>query len=368
MSKNIYSIHEFNSEWQNWIVQSNREAWSVELTNLSENYVGRDFSYQSITPIVRLNWGYDAGTIPSPEQYQEFARRCAEFVKNSKGITRVHIGNEPNITKQWDAPPSGPITFNQYVECYKIVFDKIKSVNPNVKIAPSPLATWAIAPEFGWNDWVDDTKRLLTTLSHKVDFIALHAYATSTELDNFQKIIPMNPPFQHRTYSFAVLWEFMNAIPSDLRDCEVHVTETNMNTEWSKNNTGRWVQTLYHEINEWNKVATNQKILSAALFRWAEHDKKWDFSKDSRTKDDFKASLQWNYQHNFTSNSTQTRRAIVTATAGLNLRETPNGKIIKVLPFETIVLINQIENDWANVNVENCKCSGWLSTTYLKEI
>lgn len=376
ISNNIYGIHEYSKEWHDWILQSGRDAWCLELTNLSEDYSGRDIRREKITNIVRLNWGYDVGTIPSPENYDEAARRCAEFVKNSQGIERVHVGNEPNITTQWDAPPSGPITFNQYVEYYNKVFDAIKAASPNVKVAPAPLATWAIAPEFGWYDWVDDTKRLLESLSHKVDFVTFHAYATSTDLDNFHKIIPMNPPFQHRTYSFAVLWEFMKVIPYDLRNVEVHLTETNMNTKWSENHTGRWIQTLYHYINEWNKTTSNQKILGALPFRWAAHDSQWDFSQDNRTIDDFRQSLQWDYRHNYQSNPPivnpppevlPNNCARVIAPAGLNLRDAPiNGKVIMTMPVGTVVTIHKVENGWSNVTIANTTTTGWSSSRYLK--
>jgi len=377
-SNNIYGIHKYSKEWHDWILKSGRDAWCLELTNLSEDYGGRDLRRERINTIVRLNHGYHAGTIPSPDQYDEFAKRCAEFVKNSQGVERVHIGNEVNITKQWDAPPSGPISFDQYIQCYNKVYNAIKNVRPDVMIAPTPLATWCIAPEFGWNDWVDDTARLLKILKNKVDWIALHAYSTDNSPDTFHQIKPMNAPYSHRSHSFTVLWELMAAIPTEMRHLEVHVTETDMNLEWSKNDSGRWIQSMYHHINEWNMKPENQKILSSIIFRWMADDAKWDFSRDQRTKEDFKASLQWDYEHNYELKAPPIniqpnvlphngKFATVTAVDGLNLREKAvKGKILTVLVEGQTVQVHSRASGWANVSVPNTHYTGYVSEQYLK--
>ena len=86
MSKNIYGIHEYDERWGKLVKQVGRKAWTLLLTEISSNYNGIQWNETEITPIVRLNWGYGStGTIPTPDKYDEFARRVGEFVKNSRG-------------------------------------------------------------------------------------------------------------------------------------------------------------------------------------------------------------------------------------------------------------------------------------------
>ena len=57
----------------------------------------REFSNQDLGVICRLNNGYHpAGTIPYSSRYEDFARRCANFVAGSQGCKIWIIGNEMN--------------------------------------------------------------------------------------------------------------------------------------------------------------------------------------------------------------------------------------------------------------------------------
>ena len=61
----------------------------------------RRWEQQGYQVIVRLNNGYGAdGTIPTPDKYADFARRCANYIRNSPGCTHWIIGNEPNHAQE----------------------------------------------------------------------------------------------------------------------------------------------------------------------------------------------------------------------------------------------------------------------------
>lgn len=378
MSEYIYGIHEYDKEWGNWLVQSDRTGWSLELTELSSNYSGRDFNFPNVTPIVRFNWGYGStGTIPRPNQYDEFARRCAEFVKNSQGIKRVHIGNE--LSLQWEWPDGIMPTVDEYIQCYHKSYNAIKSVKPDVMITFAPPAPWN--PTWG-GDWIDIIPTLCNKIGHdKIDFFAIHAYTKGYSLDNFTKLQPMNPPYQHRNFSFAVLWEQMRAIPENMRHLEVHITEANGDDSWNHNQ-GNWIREFYHQINAWNLHPSNQKILSGILFRWNKHDTKWDISQHEPSKNDFRQVLQKGYKHGYSGAKPNIsiepklspdrpqiapQRPYINAEAGLNLRSVPSidNNVIEVIPFgKTIEILNDV-GDWLNIRYG--RNIGWVSSKFVNK-
>jgi hypothetical protein len=370
MSKNIYGIHEYDERWGSLVKQAGRQAWTLLLTELSGNYGGIQWNEPNITPIVRLNWGYGrTGTIPTPDKYDEFAKRCAEFVKNSHGLKRFHIGNE--LSLEWEWPDGRKPTMAEYVSCYHKVYDAIKKIMPDAMVTFAPPAPWN--PTFE-GDWVDLIPKMCKEIGYdKIDFIAIHAYTKGYELEKFDVLQPMNPPYQHRNFSFAVLYEQIKAIPNELKHLEIHITEANGDGPWSENHSGRWAQTFYHKIEEWNRN-NQQKILSGILFRYNSHDAKWHI--DDRSLNDFRESLQWNYQHNYNNYNSPPinivpnvgpRFATVVAEAGLNLRKTSvNGEILTVLNnLQTVQKIKE-ENGWALVVVPNVGLEGWVSAQYLK--
>jgi len=74
----------------------------------------RPLSDRGLGVIVRLNNGYNpAGTLPYEQQYDAFARRCANFVRISTGCHLWQIGNETNHPIEWPGaqwtwrPPTG---------------------------------------------------------------------------------------------------------------------------------------------------------------------------------------------------------------------------------------------------------------------
>jgi hypothetical protein len=97
----IFGLHEPGGEQH--MLDEGRPGWIVfteELGRDPNNYSGKDFSpwsNRNLGILCRLNHGYHPnGTIPSSAYYEDFARRCANFVTNSQGCKIWIIGNEPN--------------------------------------------------------------------------------------------------------------------------------------------------------------------------------------------------------------------------------------------------------------------------------
>lgn len=100
-TESIFGIHEPGGEHH--MLELGRSGWIVFTRALSnsDDFSMADFSQWSdrgLGIICRLNHGYEpVGTIPPSAQYQEFARRCAEFIARSKGCKIWIIGNEMNL-------------------------------------------------------------------------------------------------------------------------------------------------------------------------------------------------------------------------------------------------------------------------------
>lgn len=363
MSEFIYAIHDFSEEWANIIRAANKTGWAIHTEAVgrdANDRGGKSYSTQGITNVARLNNGYGKGTgvIPTPQFYDDFAKRCANFVAGSNGLDYVVIGNE--IALEWEQPDDNPITLANYAQCYLRCYKAIKAVKPGVLVAPQAPAPWnnrtPDAP-----DWIEQLPKMLSLIGQSVDWIALHAYTKGYGLDKFNNNHTMNPPYQGHKFGWETLWEYMRSIPPAWRHLPVLVTETNGDGSWGDNHSG-WIQHMYAEINSWNEKPGNQKILASALFRWAKHDEKWDMSRHGATVDDFRRAVNGTaYRHNFIA-STPTPAAPVrpqlgpnqlriVAEAGLNMRRAANrdATIITSLSNGTVVTKLADAGEWVEV-------------------
>lgn len=376
MNEYIFGVHDYHPDISSILREKNKTAWIVHTTAIGVNpndTNGGNFNNDRTTAIVRINNGYgSAGTIPLPHLYEDFSKRAANFVANSQGISYVVIANE--IVMPWDYPEGQVITLENYLNCYRLCYQKIKSVAPQVKIAPQAPGLWnPSTPDSP--DWVKQLPDQLNALGNMVDWIAIHAYSRGYGLDSFNTGRKMDAPWNHHYNGWETLYEYMEAIPQSHRNLPVIVTEVNGNDNWRNNNSG-WIQKMYSVVNEWNENPSHQKILGACLFRWAEHDEQWDFSKKSGSVDDFKQSLNNDYRHNFsyqanapvevlTSSKTfkQGSDVRVTAESGLNLRKSPNGEVLELLPFNTVLKVLAIVDEW--VLVETVSRKGFVHSNYI---
>ena len=101
--RTLYAIHGKNDlDYDGWVILTEG------IGRDPGNYHGTDYRGLQQTPIVRLNHGYHPhGTIPQMGQYNDFARRVANFVAASPGCSRWIIGNEPN--HEQERPQGRPI-------------------------------------------------------------------------------------------------------------------------------------------------------------------------------------------------------------------------------------------------------------------
>lgn len=352
MSDFIYAIHDYSPIWSAWVRNAGRQAWCVYT-----EAIGSDPNDQSgrvyptdVTNIVRLNAGYGSGgTIPLPNRYNDFAKRCANFVANSRNIQYVIIGNE--IQMQWDWPDNQPITLDNYMVCYLKTYTQIKIVAPHVKVGPAPVATWNNGLKYPGNergDWVKLQADIWSLSKPWIDALYIHAYSHGYSPDLVTNTARMDGAFTDRYYHFPVYRQFMEAVPLNLRHLPVFITEMNGDCSgqgacWPNHNMG-WIRAAYQEIDRWNK-SNSQKILCGALFRWEPGDHRWTIHDKQGVHDDFRQALTNNYQHGFVPGKV-TRQVTV---LGLNLREVPGGKVITVLPQGTILEVLADGSDWIQV-------------------
>lgn len=350
-SEFLFGMHDYHDDWANMVRQAGKQAWCVHTEAVgtdSNDHSGKTYP-ESVTNVVRLNNGYGKGTgvIPLPAKYDDFAKRCANFVGASKNIQYIVVGNEIQLTWEW--PSDDPIRLTDYVACYLKCYDAIKSVAPQVQISMQSPAPWNPSTPDA-QDWITQLATQLNMVGSKVDWIALHAYTKGYGADKFSGNPTMNPPWNHRKFGWEALYEYMQIIPFAHRQLPVIITEANADSSW-QDDPGDWIQQMYAEVDKWNKGFGNQKILGACPFRWAKHDDRWDMSRHSRAVDDFRAALQRDYRHGWQSVQSTVNQRCVNAPDGLNLRDMPNGNIVTTLANGTPVEVISEHDEWLLVTV-----------------
>jgi len=242
------------------------------------------------TAIVRLNNGYGSvGTIPHSDEYASFARRCANWVKRSRGCNIWLIGNEPNNPREH--PEGQQITAERYAECFNRVYEAIKEVQDNATVVPAAIdptnAAMGDCREYFWSVLSD---------MDALDGIALHAYTHGPD----PRLVVSDERFNHapltwQFYHFRMFETFMEAIPVSLRHLPVYITEANHlfqtheeDAGWVNQNEG-WVWAMYQRVDEWNRRG-GQQIHCALLYRYPPIDA-WVIRGKGLVIEDFQQSL-----------------------------------------------------------------------------
>ena len=283
----IYGIHEpGGEEYMRSPDGANARGWILFTEALGhdpEDRRGIDFSTfsdQGYGIICRLNHGYEPeGTIPHSSHYENFARRVANFVAISRGCKTWVIGNEmnyaverPGIQIDWarhatrrDGPPESAdpmrrglavrfnvlpdnsaeirttraaiveqgevITPQRYARCYRLCREAIHRLPGHeddlvLVGAVTPWNTQTIYPGNANGDWVQYFRDILEAIgaSH-CDGFTLHGYTHGPDpaLITDETLLP--PPFQSYHREFRVYRDFMNAVPQELRQLPVFITE-----------------------------------------------------------------------------------------------------------------------------------------------
>ncbi len=284
---------------------------------------------QGLGVIVRLNHAYGPeGTIPLDSKYPDFARRAANFVRNSPGAHIWIIGNEMNFEREQPRLPGSnqaqPITPRRYAECYKLCRQAIRSLpgHENDQVVVGAMGPWNAqtayeadpqgkypankipgAPgEYPYHGFFGDfilylRDILLAIGRENCDAIAIHAYSHGYNPDLVFSDEKMGPPFQKYNYHFRTYRDQMNIIPQNFRDLPVYLTEANGDEDpggvrWPDVNRG-WIKNAYKEINNWNK-AGNQQIRCMILYRWSRDDA-WHIDGKGQVQQDLREAVAMNF-------------------------------------------------------------------------
>ncbi|MCO5243779.1 MAG: N-acetylmuramoyl-L-alanine amidase [Anaerolineae bacterium] len=349
-SEFIYGLHDSGGE--EVMRAARRPGWIVFSERIGSNpqdFGSRDYSQWSDADfgvIVRLNHGYEPeGTIPVSDSYQDFARRCGNFVRNSSGCHIWIIGNEMNFAAERPAPTSrramrpprgvkreadepawsprelpdrfsalqegrrsgrsrgadrDPITPEMYARCYRLCREAIHAQpgHEDDQVLVGPVAPWNNQTTYPGNesgDWVKYFADILANLgATQCDGFALHIYTHGSDPALITSDAVMEAPFQDRHYHFAAYRDFMQAVPQTMRHLPAYITETGQIDEWADVNSG-WVKAAYEEIESWNKQKGNQQIRALTLYRWSRHDK-WYIDGKPEVVKDFKEALGKGYK------------------------------------------------------------------------
>jgi hypothetical protein len=280
-----------------------------------------DWSERGFGVIVRLNHGYrEAGTLPEPQHYSNFAATCASWVKRSidparpaQGCHIWIIGNEMNNPREWpgnvNAVGGTPITPEGYADCFNQVYDVIKAAQPDAIVCPG-----AIDPYYGpGSDNGDWFRRMLAHIT-QLDGFALHTYTHGPDpdlitsmrrfgMDHAGNWTDPGNILRWQYYNFYAYRTYMDMIPTRWRDLPVFITETDQDESWADANSG-WVQAAYAEIDRWNQEPHAQQIRALLLYRWPKigdwpnnpQDDRWWIAGKQGVIDDFKAALSHSYR------------------------------------------------------------------------
>lgn len=263
-------------------------GWCVESIALAENPQPQNWTQirADINWILRLNYAHNGrdGTIPLRGQYDEFAKRCTDYMAATKGCNVVVIANEPN--HEQERPHGIKIEPEDYAECFNLCWRAITHERPDVEVCVAAVAPWDITSGI---DWLAYYKRMLAGII-ECDGLAIHGYTHGADPGLIWSTEKTHGWYWH----FPVIYQTIQAIPPGFATRPVHVTETDQgDNAWLDQNTG-WVQNAYQSVDEHNKTSGTQKICSLALYRWrgdkyAIHDK-------NGVQDDFRAAVAHGYR------------------------------------------------------------------------
>ncbi len=297
-SEYLYGLHDPGGE--QLMLDAGAPGWVViseEIKADPNDRGGGNYTHLSgrgLGVIVRLNYGYyETSTLPHSARYEDFARRCANFVRSSAGCRIWIIGNETNMRDEQPKAPAEQITPGLYVRCYRLCRRAIKEVDPGAQVLVGAVAPWNA--ETG--DWIKYFEEVLKLLSGECDGFTLHTYGRSSDPATITSAETMDPPYNRYSKQFATYKDFLRVVPRSMRSLPCYITETNYGTDfpkdsdrWEDRNTG-WVRRAYEEINDWDQQPGNQVIRALVLYRWASHDR-FAIERKTGPQEDFKQALK----------------------------------------------------------------------------
>ena len=295
---------------RNLFAGSGRQGW-VLFTSLAggdplPNY--NDWALNGYGVMGRLNNDYGgSGTVPTPDRYDEFAQRCANWVKTAQSqigsAPQQHrrvwvIANEMNNPREWPEEGRNPgkaIQPEQYADCFNRVRRAIKAVAANAIVVPGAIDPYNAS----WGNPLDYWNRMLARIED-LDGLALHAYTHGpqpnlvTSLGTFG-----DDPLRWQYFDFRCYTTFLDLVPQRWRNRPVYITETNATPHdgqpaWAGGRNG-WVPEAYREIARWNAQPQAQQIQALILYRWVRGggaDAQYAISEKPGVQDDFRNAIR----------------------------------------------------------------------------
>jgi PKD repeat protein len=300
----IYGIHDHDTnpqEYLSHILAAGATGWVTATIAIGSNPTdtgGDDFRWiadQGHTVIVRLNHGYcPNGTIPTPDKYDDFAKRAANYVAATQGANIFVIGNETNLGIEWPSVRGHAryVSPQDYATVFRKTYDAIKAVRPDAKVLSQALAPFAgpfpAGNTCGYShdgnplNWVQYMNQMLTAIKNSggIDGIALHINSRGYTYSDIHSTQKVSAGGQNLYFSFYVYKDWIDyGIPADLYDLPLYATEANGIYFWSGGHPERpdlhyepgWMQEIYAEINRYNQqaAATSKPIFRAVnMYRW----------------------------------------------------------------------------------------------------
>ena len=311
----LYGIHDHDPRPDEYIqrirnvVPGGWATATVAIGHDPNDQSGVDFTWfakQNVTVICRINNGYfPNGTIPLFGDYEDFATRCANFVKNSPGCNLWVIGNELNIAGEWPASGTycGYVSPASYATCYRGCYNAIKAVSPNAKILTQPCApfsgpfgagslgggyTHAACP-LSWVEYEYQQLQAILDLGCPIDGIALHVTSRGYNYSDIHSTAVGSINGKLLSWSFNVYKDWVNyGIPASLYNLPLYMTECNGYYYWKGGHPENppahyqpgWVQEVYKEINDYNRntaVPQGKPIYRCINFyRWCNYCDGWN--------------------------------------------------------------------------------------------
>ncbi|MGC8879660.1 MAG: N-acetylmuramoyl-L-alanine amidase [Anaerolineae bacterium] len=273
-----------------------------------------DLSGQGFGVIVQLEHGcHGAGTLPHSALYEDFAARCASFVRNSPGCHIWVIGNHPNAAEArpgHSSPQEEVITPHLYARCYKRCREAIRSQPYHqddivLLAATAPFCTDTTYPGNRRGDWVRYQQDVILLLGPgNYDGVTIHAYTHGYDPARIASEQRMGPPFSDRHAEFKTYQDSMAIIPPRvpvfITDARPLPDEASGATGWPDGGApSKWVQAAYEEIDRWNQQYPERQIRSLILYRWdgpQDEAEQWSIQHHPAVIEDFCRALANNYR------------------------------------------------------------------------
>lgn len=300
----IYGIHDHDTNIQEYLDHFSAggvTGWVTATIAIGSNpndTGGDDFRWianQGHTLIVRLNNGYcGTGNVPTPDKYDDFARRAANYVAATQGANIFIIGNETNLAVEWPAVNGHAryVSPLDYASLFRKTYNAIKAVRPGAKVITQALAPFAGPFNAGSTcgfthdpnplNWVQYLHEMLTEIKSTggIDGIALHINSRGYSYDDIHSTQKVIAGGQSLFFSFYVYRDWVDhGIPADLYHLPLYATESNGIFYWSgghPENPGSryergWMQEIYAEIDRYNRqaVVLGKPVYRAVnMYRW----------------------------------------------------------------------------------------------------